>query len=321
MTSIRLGAGAEFDRIRALAAALGPTAAALGDDCAVVPEGEGELLVSIDTSVEGVHFRREWLAPDEIGWRAAAAALSDLAAHGAGPVGLLCAVGVPGGTETAHVVALMSGVGKAAASVGALVLGGDLSAASEWTVTVSVIGRAPRPVPRTGAEPGDGVWVTGALGSARAALDAWRTGRTPTPGARTAFARPEPRVAAGAWLAAHGAKAMLDLSDGIGSDAAHLAAASGVRVDVDLELVPVSGDAATAAVAAGTDPALYAAAGGEDYELLVVLPPHFGSPEQVAFERDCGLGLTRVGSVHLGSGLRTRYRGEPVTLEGFDHFG
>src|SRR5690606_18930101 len=140
-------------------------------------------------------------------------------------------------------VSIMRGIGSAAEACGSAVIGGDLSAASELMITVTVIGRADRPVLRTGATPGDELWVTGALGASRAALLAWESGTVPAPEARAAFANPVPRIDAGAWLAAHGATAMLDLSDGIASDARHLAAASGVRLEIDLLRIPTAGAA------------------------------------------------------------------------------
>lgn len=315
-----MGEGVEFDRIRALAAALGAAAGPLGDDCAMLPDADGVLLLSVDTSVENVHFRRAWLSAEEIGWRATAAALSDLAAQGAAPAGVLVAVAVPKDTPPDETTAVMRGVGAAASDVGARVLGGDLSASSEWAVTVTVAGRAVHPVSRKGAAPGDGVWVTGALGAARAALEAWAAGREPTAGARAAFAHPLPRIAAGRWLGGHGARAMLDLSDGLASDAGHLAAASACMVQIDIERIPTAGDAVVAAIAAGIEPAVYCAEAGEDYELLVALPPGFGEADVRDFERACGIAITRIGEIGRGSGVRFRLRGERVKVRGFNHF-
>ncbi|HEX6091128.1 MAG TPA: thiamine-phosphate kinase [Gemmatimonadales bacterium] len=315
-----LGPGPEFDRIRSIAAELAGRARDLGDDAAVLPDRDGALVMSTDASVEGVHFRREWLSLEEIGWRAAASALSDLAAMGAAPVGVLAALAIPRGAAPEEPALVMRGVGAAADAVGAAVMGGDLTSAAAWMITVTVIGRAERPVRRTGAKAGDTLWITGALGGARAALVAWQAGHSPADDARAAFAHPVPRIEAGRWLAAHGAHAMLDLSDGLASDVRHLAAASGARMDIDLSRVPVSGAAVPAALAAAIEPALFAAQGGEDYELLVALPERFGEPEVRAFERATGLALTRVGGVHRGSGVRFLLRGERVPLEGFDHF-
>jgi thiamine-monophosphate kinase len=320
VSHLGLGAGAEFDRIRAIERALGAQAGELGDDCALVPTGDGFLALSIDLSVEGVHFRREWLSLEEIGWRAAAGALSDLAAEAATPVGILVSLGVPADSTADDSTAVMKGAGAAAAAVGAVVLGGDLSRAPALVVDVAVVGRTARPVRRRGAAPGDGLWVTGDLGGARAALTTWQAGRPPAPAARRAFARPEPRVAAGQWLAGHGAKALIDLSDGLAGDADHLAAASEVAIELELERIPWHGAVPDAAAASNTPPAVFAALGGEDYELLAALPGEFGEADAAGLERELGLPLTRVGRVGRGSGIRCTLQGRELTLRGYDHF-
>jgi thiamine-monophosphate kinase len=320
VTHTALGEGREFDRVRAIARALGDRAKGLGDDCALLVPAEGRLAVSTDVSVEAVHFRLEWMDYEEVGWRAAAAALSDLAAEGAKPAGLLAAVVVPASGTDAQLTALMSGVGAAGDSVGAPVIGGDLASGPFWSVATTVLGWTTRPVGRSGARPGDGLWVTGALGGARAALAAWRRGGEPLPEARAAFVRPEPRIQAGRWLAAHGASAMIDLSDGLGGDAPHLAAASGVSLELTLDALPLTAAAADEARRAGTAPETFAAEGGEDYELLAALPPTFVEADRLEFERDCGLALSRIGVVGTGRGVRAHLRGVPVALTGYRHF-
>jgi len=310
VTAVPLGDGREFDRIRAIAAELGARAEGLGDDCAVVAWPGGVLVLSTDVSVEEVHFRREWLSLEEIGWRAAAAALSDLAAEGAAMVGLLAAVTVPRDASDGEVASLMRGVGAAAAFAGGPVLGGDLSGGECWSVAVTVVGRAERPVTRAGARPGDGLWVTGALGGARAALEAFRASGEPAPAARLRFAHPEPRIAAGRWLAAAGAHAMLDLSDGLGRDLGHLAAASGTALEVTLDALPVHPDADVE----------WAAAGGEDYELLAALPPDFDEAAARRCLAETGVPLTRIGRVAEGAGVRCTLRGESRHPAGWDHF-
>ncbi len=320
MTDIALGSGAEFDRIRAIAAALGPAAAGLGNDCAVLPPGFGEVVLSTDVSVEGVHFRRDWLSLQEIGWRAAASALSDLAPAGAEVVGLTVGLGAPREAPVDELVELMRGVGAAVTAVGGRVLGGDLTRAPVWMVDVTVVGRSARPLGRSEARPGDMLWVTGALGGARAALHAWEGGGTPTPGARERFAHPVPRIAEGRWLAAHGAHAMLDISDGLGGDAGHLAAASGVRIEIDLEQIPIHPDAVACALARGDAVQAFAARGGEDYELLAALPKTFDDVEARRFQQDTGTVLTRIGRIRRGAGVGATFAGVPVALSGHDHF-
>jgi thiamine-monophosphate kinase len=198
------------------------------------------------------------------------------------------------------------------------VIGGDLSSAPVWIITVTVMGRTRAPISRGGAEAGDQLWITGTLGLARAALESWRRGDSPTLTARTRFAHPEPRIAAGRWLARHGAHAMIDLSDGLGGDAAHLAAASRVALAIQLESLPVSPDVEEEAGRAGVSAHQFAAESGEEYELLVSMPPRFNAVD--AFTHECGMVLTQIGQVEPGNGVRFRLGGREVQLRGFDHF-
>jgi thiamine-monophosphate kinase len=314
-----LGPGAEFDRIRGITRLLGDRAAGLGDDCGLIREGDEFFALSTDISVEQVHFRLDWIGLQEVGWKATAAALSDLAAEAAEPVGLLCAVTIPSGAGEPELLELMSGVGAAAGFARAPVLGGDLSTGPVWSVAITVVGRTRAPVTRSGAQPGDGLWVTGDLGGARAALEVWRRKEEPSSETRARFAHPEPRIAAGRWLARHGAHAMIDLSDGLGGDARHLAAASRVQVEIDLEALPVAAGVPAEAERLRISPGEFAAEAGEDYELLVALPSRFDGSD--AFVRECGIGLTRIGTVGEGSGARFLSAGRKIGLKGFDHFG
>jgi len=304
--------------LRAIFATLGAAGRNLGDDCALLSVGGRTLAISIDLSLEGVHFRTDWLSFREIGWRATAAALSDLAAEGAQPLGVLVSLGIPSNVQRATrnaspAVQIMTGVGAAARSVGAKVLGGDLVRSPRYLVDVCVLGVARRPVRRSGARPGDGLWVTGRLGGAGLALTALRSGRGGrlAPALRRRFARPEPRIAAGRWLARRGARAMIDISDGLTGDAGHLAAASSVEIAIELERVPCW---------PGATP-LAAVRSGEEYELLVALPRSFGDAGARAFRRATGLSLTRIGACTAGRGLRITDDGRPIPPPpGFDHF-
>jgi thiamine-monophosphate kinase len=316
MKAGKLGPGAEFDRLRAIFTRLGTAGQGLGDDTALLRLGGTTLAMSIDLSLEGVHFRTEWLSFAEIGWRATAAALSDLAAEGAKPVGVLVSLGLPGrgtgdGGQVDPAVEIMAGVAAAAKHVKAKVLGGDLVRSERYIVDVCVLGTAVRPVHRNGARPGDAVWVTGALGGAALALEGLRAGAQPNGALRQRFARPEPRIAAGRWLAGHGARAMIDISDGLVADAGHLAAASGLAIEIDLERVPCWRGATRQ----------HAAASGEEYELLVALPRGFGERSARAFTRANGLALTSVGRCAVGAGVRVTEAGRAVPAPGgFDHF-
>lgn len=309
MKHLGLGPGPEFDAIRAIVARLGHDATGIGDDCAVIPIAGTNLVASIDCSIQGVHFRTDWLTPAEIGYRATAAALSDLAADGTEPVGVLVSLGLTGdGTrETGDEV--MAGVGAACRAVGAQVLGGDLVRSEKLLVDVCVLGTAERPVRRAGAKAGEGVWVTGTLGGAGLALAGFQTGKSLDAKLRDRYARPEPRIAAGRWLAAHGATAMLDISDGLSGDAAHLAAASGVAIEIVLEQVPRWPGVS----------ARHAIVSGEEFELLVALPGDF--QDAATFVKATGLPLTRIGACAAGRGVRMTEHGQPITPPpGFDHF-
>lgn len=317
--AIGLGAGPEFDRIRGIARALGPAASGLGDDCALIAVGSEMLAASVDLSVEGIHFRRDWLSLKEVGWKATAGALSDLAAMGAEVIGVLTAVAVPAESDETQLRELMSGVGAAVQDAGGKVLGGDLSSGPLWTIDVAVLGRTDHPVRRIGAEPGDQVYVTGQLGGARAALKDFSAKGPEQPAFRKRFAHPVPRITAGQWLARHGARAMIDLSDGLAGDAAHLAAASGVALHLDIGLLPL--ETGLVEWAGHTESAaLAAAAGGEDYELLAAMPSSFGSRDASAMHEETGVRLTRIGEVTTGAGVHLRLAGKPVVVSSFDHF-
>jgi thiamine-monophosphate kinase len=317
--NLALGPGSEFDRIREIVQLLGADSAGLGDDCGLIPCDSGFLALSTDVSVEQVHFRLDWISPAEAGWRATAAALSDLAAEGAEAAGVLCALTMPRVATQSELLEVMSGVRAAAASVGALVVGGDLSSGPAWSLTMTVVGRTRQPVTRGGAEPGDRLWVTGALGGSRAALEAWLRSEQPLTPARERYAHPVPRLSAGVWLARQGAHAMIDLSDGLAGDAGHIAAASAVALEINLTTLPVAPEADAEAARSGMAPAQFAAEGGEDFELLVALPPEFNA--SAAFAEQCGIPLTQIGTVHRGEGARFLLDGRPIMLKGFNHFG
>jgi len=184
-------------------------------------------------------------------------------------------------------------------------------------VDITVIGRVERPVTRGGARPGDGVWVSGTLGAARAALDALVRGVAPAPGAREAFARPRPRLELGQLLSRRGVTAMIDLSDGLGGDAGHLAAASACAIEIDLGLLPIGPGVVEEAARRSLHPAVYAASGGEDYELLFTLPAASGAGELGTL---CGVPVTCIGQVGKGSGVHLRLDGRDQEIRGFDHF-
>ncbi len=318
---MNLGPGREFDRIRGIIeriAEITGDGTELGDDCALIPLDSTNLAISIDNSLENVHFRTDWLDFKEIGCRAAGSALSDLAADGARPLGALVSLGVPADGKKKEDAAadIMAGVASMLHNVEAKVLGGDLTRSQQYIVDVCVIGQAERPVRRSGAREGDGLWVTGYLGGAALALAHFHAGKSMPAALRNRYACPEPRIQAGMWLADHGATAMIDISDGLGADAQHLAAASEVGIEINLEQIPCWEDV----------DALAAVASGEEFELLCTMPPTFGDANVSAFRSETGLQLSRIGTCLRGAGgrrggVRLLDHSTPVPLPaGYDHF-
>ena len=302
-----------------------------GDDAAVL---RGGLVASTDLSVEDVHFRFDWLSAEEVGFRAAAAALSDMAAMGAAPACLLVSLALPvrpSGDRRPHrgdaappgesavatlAQALQRGAAAAGDRVGVPIAGGDLSRSpGPVVVDVAVLGRAARPLARSGAKPGDAVWVSGALGGAAAAVAAWTEGREPPPAARARFAVPPDRVPLGRALAADGlASALIDVSDGLLADARNLAARSGVRLCIDEARVPVDAPA-------GADLNL-ALRGGEDYELMFTVPAG-AEPRLPPLARALPVPLSRIGLVERGEGVVMERNGKRRRCDGpggHDHF-
>jgi thiamine-monophosphate kinase len=307
---VELGGRREFDIIRSMLSVWGPHAHGIGDDAAVLTvPAQHRLIASTDACVEGVHFRREWLTPREIGARAAAAALSDLAAMAATPLGLLLALALPQ-SWLAEIEEVARGVGEMAARSRCPIVGGNVSRADVLSLTITVLGSAVAPLARGGAHAGDVLYVTGSLGGSVTALQALLRGTAPRAADRERFASPRPRLDEARWLAERGASAAIDISDGLLADAGHLAAASAVAIDLDPSRYPcVTG--VNAAVAAWS---------GEEYELLVAFPPNL-VPDGDAFRERYGLPLTAIGRVKHGEGVRER--GSAVRVEfpsGHDHF-
>ncbi len=279
----------------------------IGDDAAILSVG-GTAVATQDLLVEGVHFRRATAALRDLGHKALAVNLSDLAAMAAEPVAALVGLCIPpGGLGDEEVNALYGGLDALAARHGLTVAGGDVSGGPVLVIAVTAIGRPAAgvaPVTRAGAVPGDTLCVTGALGASAAGLlllERPELGSAVPDGVaarlRAAHLRPEPRLAAGRSLARSGARAMLDLSDGLSLDGLRLARASGVRAVVDPEALPLAEGVAEVAEAAGRAPVELAAAGGEDYELLAALPPAAVEPARRAVPG----ALTPVGRVEEGA--------------------
>ena len=284
-----------------------------GDDAAVL---RGGLVASTDVSVEGVHFRFEWIAAQEVGFRAAAAALSDMAAMGADPVALLVSLAVPPDPHLAE--ELQRGVRRAADRVAVPVAGGDVSRSpGPAMIDVVALGRSSGDlVRRSSAEPGHDLWVSGELGGAASAVAAWSAGRQPQAAAKRRFVAPPDRVPLGRTLAGRGvARSMIDVSDGLLADARRLARASGVAVVIRERQVPV-------ASACASWPLNFALEGGEDYELMFTAESG-AEGCLTALGKELSVSLTRIGTVERGHGVileGPEGRRRPEGPGGHDHF-
>jgi thiamine-monophosphate kinase len=269
----------------------------IADDAAVL---EGGLVVTQDLLLEGVHFRLDWTSWRDLGYKAAAVNLSDVAAMGATPERLLVGLVLPPETPVAAVLELYEGLNEPALPI----VGGDTSSGERVLVAVTAMGRSERVPGRDGAIPGDELLVTGPLGASAAGLYALRHGLEGHDALVRAHRRPPYRVGAGELLASS-AHALIDLSDGIASDAAHVAERSGCRLVIDVDRLPIAAGVAEL----GVDQPFWTM--GEDYELLAAVPP--GEPLSETFDV--------VGHVEAGEGVILLRGGEPIELDGWDHFG
>lgn len=274
----------EFGLLARIDAALGNARAGSvkvgrGDDAAVVAVGGGTVVVSADMLVEGRHFRRDWSTGRDVGVKAAAQNLVDVAVMGAKATTLVVALGLPPELSVDWVEDLVAGLREEAAAQGATIVGGDLVRADRVTIAVTALGQlSGKPVLRSGAAPGDVVAVAGRLGWAAAGLSILSRGfRTPR-ALVDAHRRPEPAYSAAAAATAAGASAMIDVSDGLVADLGHIARASGVAVQIDPALLPVAEPVASAAAAFNADPLIWVLTGGEDHAVVATFPASVGLP-------------------------------------------
>jgi len=313
----------EFALIEAITAVLLPEGSAPvghvlvgpGDDAAVIELPDSRVVVTTDAMVDGVHFRTIWSSAADIGTRAAAANLSDIVAMGAKPAALVVALGLPADTLVQWVLDLAGGLKAEAAKVGAVVVGGDIVRSPVLMLGVTAIGSVAgdRVVRRSGARPGDVVATTGRLGWAAAGLAVLSRGFSSPRVLADAHRRPAVDYAVAARAAEH-ATSMCDISDGLVSDAAHLAAASGVRLELLTESLEITDAMSDVGAALGADPLTWVLAGGDDHAFLATYPDEGAVPQ----------GWTIIGrAVDQERGIEPLVLvdgREPPDIAGFTHF-
>jgi thiamine-monophosphate kinase len=274
-----------------------------GDDAAVVRAPDGRVVATSDLLVEGRHFRRDWSGPYDVGRKAAAQNLADVVAMGARPTALLIGFGVPPETELAWAERLYDGLRDECDLVGAVVAGGDVVRAPVVTLAVTALGdlAGRAPLLRSGARPGDVVAVRGRLGFAAAGVDLLARGRTGPAALLDAHRRPRPPYDAGEEAAGLGATSLIDVSDGLVQDLGHVAAASGVRIDLDDAALPIPAEL-------GAEGRTFVLTGGDDHAFAGTFPQEISLPET----------WRTIGLVVAGEGVTID--GQPHGLTGWDHF-
>jgi thiamine-monophosphate kinase len=304
----------------------------IGDDCAVVRPAAGmDVLLTTDTQEEGVHFRRDWASPEDIGWRCLAVNVSDIAAMGGSPLGAVVALSLPATLDVAFIEALYDGMQAVAQRYDCPVIGGNISQrADTLSVTITVAGQVPcgQSVYRAGAQVGDEIWVTGTLGSAKAGLEVLSHPQAVV-GLRTTdvlsrYRRPQPRLHEAQFLRQHARlHSLLDISDGLSSDLRHVCEASGVGAELHAAAIPMTEDVRQIALALQAEPLHFALHGGEDFELCITAPPGSIDGIQAAFTQQFHCPLVRVGTIRPGRAVQLRLpQGDLMLLpaRGYDHF-
>ena len=324
MESLRdIGEFGLIDRIAKLTPSNASVLEGIGDDCAVVQVGDRVIVISCDLTVEDIHFRRRYATAEEIGWKAAATAVSDIAAMGCKPKFMLCALSCPSETPLEFLDGLYFGIRGVTDKFDIAIVGGDTTkAVDRITLDVTVIGESAhgRYLMRNGAKEEDVLFSTGPLGLAKAGLHALENDLPVPETLREACLRPHPRVAEGLWLCARPeVHAMMDISDGLIQDAGHIAR----RSDVGVVLDPVDENMFAALVpymdVLGLDGSTCFLQGGEDYELLFCVAPDCADALAFEYAKHFGDAPLRIG-VCTKSGSGVMIKGGVPYLMGFDHF-
>ncbi|WP_432821599.1 thiamine-phosphate kinase [Trichloromonas sp.] len=317
-----LGEFGFIERIRQAVAKAPGVAVGIGDDCAVLELPPGErLLTSTDLLIEDVHFRREWTDMGLLGRKSVSVNVSDIAAMGGTPRYLYLGLGIPDGLAVEELDAFVAGFLSACADYGATLVGGDTCRSpGPLLISVTVEGTVPAAelVCRSGARPGDAVYVSGTLGGSALALRRLLAGETPDAEAAGRHHDPRARVELGRALAAAGIpSSMIDVSDGLLADLGHLLEASGVGAEIDESALPLS-EALQASLIDAPNSIELALSGGEDYELLFTVPP-----ERESLLAALAVPVTRIGRIVLAAGLAVKQRSgtlRPASPAGYNHF-
>ncbi|MBA3574172.1 MAG: thiamine-phosphate kinase [Pseudonocardiales bacterium] len=310
----RVGGLGEFGLIRRVTAGRTPGPGTLlgpGDDAAVVAAPDGRVVACTDVLVEGVHFRLDWSTPHQVGRKAVAASLADVAAMGAVATALVVGLGCPARTPVSTVDGLTAGMWEEAGRLGADIVGGDVVTTEQVVLSLTALGdlQGRLPVTRAGARPGNVLAVCGRLGWSAAGLAVLGRGFRSPAAVVGAHRVPEPPYDAGPQAARAGATAMIDTSDGLLADAGHVAEASGVGIDVSSSTLTVPQRLVDVGSALGVDPLHWVLTGGEDHALAATFPSDVALPE----------GWVAIGTVHKGNGVLVD--GRPYAGPGgWDHF-
>jgi thiamine-monophosphate kinase len=318
---LTVGTTGEFGLIARVTARLAAESPAVllgpGDDAAIVAAPDGRVVASTDVLVEGRHFRRDWSSGRDVGHRAAAANLADIAAMGAVPTALLVALCAPPDLEVAWAEELSDGLSAEAALTGAVIVGGDVSSSPILTIAVTALGdlRKNHPLVRAGARPGDTVAVCGRLGYAAAGYTVLSRGFRSPKLLVEAYRRPEVPYAAGPEAVTLGATSMIDVSDGLVADLGHVADASGVGIDLRKEAFTVPAPMRDAATALGVDPYTWILAGGDDHALVATFPAGSALPGNWTV-----VGRVLPATLFPGEGVTVDGRRWTSGSPGWDHF-
>lgn len=293
----------------------------IGDDCAIVPGSNDEFIFSTDMLIEGVHFLRDAVSPEDIGWKSLAVNLSDIAAMGGTPAATFLSIALPKDAQGDWAEKFIDGYSELSKKFNVPLLGGDTtSSLRDIAINVGVLGRIPKgkSIKRSGAAPGHCIYVTGNLGDSagglQAILNSWK--RTPeVESLILCHMKPVPRIEAGQALMRTGSvSSMMDISDGLASDLRHILKASGAGAKIHLDRVPISDNLKCVCAEYGLDEFSLAVGGGEDYELLFTAP--------AGIEDILGFTVYKIGEIVSGDTLTWMMDGQAINYdyEGFNHF-